>query len=318
MFDFLKMFLPLGLLGMSFAGEAVAEDTATDSSTDKTEGEAEPGEGEKTPDESPEPNEEDLEKELLDKGDDIPFERFKKVVTQRNELRDKGSKSETLQTELEELQGHPDVYRAILKSQGITDDNILDQRMKEAGFEIKEKELPENELVTQLTQGLDLKTKEGWIQAMLRAVDYGAKRHMAPLNEKFANTERDKFVKLKEVEAQELAKKFKIPYGQSGKDEGNVNTAVGKISAYWQGHSEDQPALAKLGHAAILKLALAEEGFATGKKAGTQEEKDRLEDLKASAMEDNAHTSNLKTPSPDASVEEINRFFERNEDKIGS
>lgn len=313
MLELLKMFLPLGLLGMSFAGEAVAGDTATEPSTEKTEDEAEPGEGEKTPDESPEPNEEDLEKELLDKGDDIPFERFKKVVTQRNELRDKGSKSETLQAELEEIQGHPDVYRAILRSQGITDDNILDQRMKEAGFKIKEKELPENELVTQLTQGLDLKTKEGWIQAMLRAVDYGAKRHVAPLNDKFAATEREKFVSAQEKGAQELAKRFEIPYGVSGKDEGNVNTAVGKIAAYLGQHPDD----AALGHVKLLKLALAEEGFIAAKKAGTQEEQDRMEDLKASAMEDSAHTSTAKMPSPDASIQEINRYSERHPEILG-
>jgi hypothetical protein len=103
-------------------------------------------------------------------------------------------------------------------------------------------------------------------------------------------------------EAKKLAEDvYKLPYGEKGKDENNVNTAIGKMNAYLDKYPED----AKLGHVKILRLAMADEGFKIGEKKGVEKEQARHDKLRRSAMEDDAQVTKEGTPQSDWSVSEI-------------
>lgn len=130
----------------SMVEEGAEEDSETskDSSTKKTEGEAKSGEDGKTQ----EPSDEDVERGLLEAGDAIPYDRFKQFVTKRNsKVSELSTKLEDLQSELEELndlRSNPEVYKAILKAQGVTDPTIIGQKLREAGLQSEEERLKVN------------------------------------------------------------------------------------------------------------------------------------------------------------------------------
>ena len=116
--------------------QELAEETETseESSTEKT-AESETGAVEKT---------QEADEEVKDDGSPIPFERFSKVNTQKNEFK---TKAEELEEELEEMRetyNDPDILRAVYKKQGLTEEAI-NARLKEAGHEVKEKEITEDE-----------------------------------------------------------------------------------------------------------------------------------------------------------------------------
>lgn len=282
-------------------------ETSKDSRTKETEGQETSKKDENTDSES-ESQEESSDDEVKDDGNPIPYERFKKVIEQKNKFK---TDYETVHADYEEMAEvfkRPAVLRAILESDGITDPKVLNAKMKEYGIETKE-EIPKNELFKQLTQGEDLKTQQGWFNVMEKMFNHFSKQAVAPLEKKFTDREKTEWVNTQEKEAQSLAKDvFGIEYGKSGKDEGNPNTAVGKISTYLDKHPEH----ANLGHPTILRLAMSEEGFKLGEQKGVQKEKERHKKLKNSAMEDDNQVVKEGTPTSNWSTSEILAWRRKN------
>ena len=284
---------------VSMEGAEEDSETSEESSTEKTEGQETSEKDEKVASESVS-DEEELD-DKVEEGKPIPYERFKKVIEKKNKFK---TDYERLSAENEELSGllnNPTVFRALLQSKGVTDPKILNEKMKEGGFEVKE-EIPKNELFKQLSQGEDLKTQEGWFSVMEKMFKHFSKEALQPIEQKLSQKEREAFVQTQESDAKKLAKEvYGIEYGVSGKDEDNPNTAVGKIAKYLDKNPKD----AYLGHVKLLKLALAEEGTKLGEQKGVKKEKDRQKSLRNSAMEDDAQVVKEGTPSSDWSVSEI-------------
>ncbi len=320
---FLKMLLPLGLLGMmTFEGSgddviSGAEEKASDSETEEgsspkeTEGEVEPGEGEKTQEKESEPSDEDVETKLLKDGAAIPFERFKSFIDKRNAgTKEASEKFSKIQKDLEESKGYldnPKVYRAILENRGLTNEKIVEE-MKRAGFNVKE-EVPQGELDKKFAEGIDFNTREGWNEYNRRQRKHEIEQALTPIMQKLTASEHNVYIKSQESEARTLAKNvYKLDFGKARQDENNPSTAIGKMYAYL----EKNPSHAGLGHVALLKLAMAEEGFAIAKDKGVQQEKDRLKALKDSQMEGDGFVGKKGEPSADAPLGEVIAYAEKN------
>jgi hypothetical protein len=173
--------------------------------------------------------------------------------------------------------------------------------MKEAGFDVSA-DTPESELYNKFSEGLNLNTQEGWFKAIQRAIQYFGQEQLKPITQKLSEREKQEMVSKWTGEAKKLAEDvYKLPYGEKGKDENNVNTAIGKMNAYLDKYPED----AKLGHVKILRLAMADEGFKIGEKKGVEKEQARHDKLRRSAMEDDAQVTKEGTPQSDWSVSEI-------------
>mgnify|MGYP001581959229 CR=1 FL=1 len=246
-------------------------------------------EGEDTEGNEGEP-EVDEEGELLKSNQPIPFKRFKSFVDKRNAERQEFSN-------LKGLLENPDIFRAVLKSKGVTDPKILDEKMKEAGFEIEESPDTKQNLYKKVTEGLDLAKQESWFTAFERMF----KELSKPIEDKLSQKEVGEWVSSQESEAKKLAEKYEIEYGQSGKDEKNINTAVGIMAKYLNEHPED----AGLGHVKIFRLAMADKGIQVGKEKGKLAEKKRNDALRRSQMEDEGQVTREGSPNKDWSVSEI-------------
>lgn len=246
-------------------------------------------------------SEESQDDEVVDDGKPIPYKRFKSVIDGRNALK---TELETLRSESEEMAqvlSNPDVVRAILKSQGITDPAIITKKMKEAGF-TDDQEKPKGELYKQFAEGLDLSKQESWFSVMERMFEHFSKKAIEPISEKLTQKEKQDWISTQETEAKKIAKEqYGLEYGQSGKDEKNINTAVGKIWKYLEAHPED----AGLGHTKLLHLALAPEAKKLGEQEGVKKEKERHKSLKDSAMEDDAQVGAEETPNADWPVSKL-------------
>lgn len=287
-----------------------ADDTA-ESSTE-TEGQDTTGQVDKTNSEGQDAAEEGTDDkemdEALKKGQSIPYERFKQWNEKSKTLKSELDTMKAENEEVAELLNNPEVFKSVLKAKGITDPNILSQKMKEAGFETEES-IPKKELFRKLGDGLDLTTQEGWFEMMERMVGHFSKEAIQPIEQKLTQKEVQSYVESQESEAKKLSKEtYGIEYGVSGKDEKNINTAVGKMAAYLSKHPED----ARLGHVKVLRLALADEGVKLGEKKGLQKEKERLRSLKTSAMEDDAQVTRDGSPNSEWSVSEILAWRRKN------
>jgi hypothetical protein len=293
----------------SAAAESPSEKTGT---TDKSgeDGKTQEGseESDGTDDEGAQSQEDKEAKEveeLIGKKQPIPFERFKQFTEKRNSERGELGN-------LQKLFNDPTIFRAVLQSKGITDPKILDDKMREAGFEVSEdegaEEGNEEKLFQKFTEGLDLKKQSDWFKMMQRMSQHYAKETVKPLEGKLSEKEVGEWVKTQETEAANLAKEFGITYGQSGKDEGNVNTAVGIMANYLNQHPED----AGLGHTKILRLALSEKGFKMGKTQGKLEEKKRHSALRRSAVEGDGQHTKEGTPTSEWSVSELMEYRRKN------
>jgi hypothetical protein len=248
--------------------------------------------------------------EVVDDGNPIPYERFKKVNEQKNKFK---ADYENLSAENEgmaELLNNPIVFKAALQAKGITDPKILASKMKEAGFELDEKtDQTEDELFNEFSKGLDLNSPKDWFKMMKRMSEHYAQESVKPVMGKLSSKDVQEYLSTQEAEAKKVAKEnFGLEYGISGKDEGNPNTAVGKMYAYLSKHPEDT----KLGHVKILRLALSEEGVKLGEKKGEQKEKDRQKMLRSSAMEDDAQVVKEGQPDSTWSVPEIMAWRRKN------
>ena len=319
---FLKMLLFGSFLGMMFEGDgsdviAGAEGQSGDSekpaesSTETAEGEAEPGEGVKTQEKESEPSDEDVEAKLLKDGAAIPYDRFKTLIDKRNAgFKERDEKFSKVQKDLEESKGYldkPKVFRAILEERGLTKEKITEE-MKRAGFTQKE-EVPQNELFKQLSQGVDLTTQDGWFSVMSKMAQHYSKGAIEPISQKLSESERNVYIRQQEEEARTLAKDvYKLDFGKARQDENNPATGIGKIWNYL----EKNPSHAGLGHVALLKLAMAEEGFAIAKDKGVQQEKDRLKALKDSQMEGDGFVGKKGVPSADEPLSVVTAYAEKN------
>ncbi len=332
MFTLLKTLLPSSF-GMTLEGDGGAildvvesgevsettnedSETSKESSTEKTEGTESTGEVEKT-----QPSDEQEEKDLLTKGDSIPFERFKQFIDKRNtkfsEFKDQ---LEDMKVEFEEsqaVQNDPNVYRAILQRQGITDPKILQTKLEEKGFKVQE-EIAEGELMKQFAEGLDLTKQENWFVGMKRMFDHFSKDTIRPLSQRLDSRDVIDRLSSEEPEARKISELFGVKYGNESEDGANLETGVGKLMQYLKDNPRKMN-LVKQEHltkAEALKLALAEKGFSIGKQKGTEEAAKRNDDLKASQMEDSTQTAPAGMPSSDASVHELLDWAAKNPDKI--
>lgn len=283
-------------------------DDLEDPSTLKQDSQEKAGEAEKTAEKTggAEPSEPD-DLAGLKEGQSIPFDRFKKVITQRNEGK---AKLDSMTVDLEEARGfinNPNVYRAILLTKGITDKKVQNEKLKEAGFEVKE-ETPESDLLKQFKEGLDLNTVEGWDKFFDRKMKHFGKGLIEPLQQKFSEKETNEWIRGQETQARKLSKDtFNLEFGKVGQDEKNPNTGIGKIWNYIQKYPEH----ARLGHVSLLRLALSEEGFKLGKQEGLNEAKEHNENLKASQMEDDSGQVREGQPDSAWSEEDLMRWHRK-------
>jgi len=277
-----------------------AESPSEEVSPEENAGEATGGEPEQTP---------DAEEGDLKKGTPVPFERFSKVIQERNELREQGKEFEQLKQQIDAIYGNPNTLRAVLKAQGYSDAQV-DKHFRDNNIDdVKaEPKTSTQETLASLTKDLDLETKEGWLEANYRIAQKVAdERAEAKLEEydrkSMSKREAEKFIVDQEAEAKQLADEvFKIPYGESGKSEKDTKTAVGKIAAYLQRYPQD----AYLGHVKLLRLAMSEEALKLGAQQAQEEEAKRQKDLKASAVESaEVPHGGEETPDENWSVQRI-------------
>lgn len=280
--------------------------TSNDVQLDESEENAEAGDDQQkkseTQDTEDEPNEDSKDPRDL---------AFRKGYNQAKAKFDKSMELEELRAEYEERENllkNPDVYEAVLRSQGITDKNVIAQKMQEVGLQPKI-ESNKAELFKQFTEGVDLNSQEGWLEAMWRMSQAIANQTVTPLKQSISNREKTEIIAKWESEAKELSKTFDIEYGQNGKSENDPNTAIGKIASYIRKNPKD----AGLGHAKILRLAMSEEGYKMGEQKGIKKEKNRNESLKRSQMEDDNKVSRKKEPTADASIKELMDYAAEND-----
>jgi uncharacterized protein (UPF0335 family) len=293
-------------------------ETATDSQSEKTEGqetEGKPAEGEKTVTDESTDDEGKVEaketQEVEDEfkeGQQIPYERFSQINTQR---KDAIERAEKLEQDIENIKASlnkPDIVEALMKSQGYTEDAIQ-QELTNRGFDVKPK-TSEDEMLKQFANGLDLQTTDGWMKLQWRMAKAAAENSVKPVQSKLTEQERETALNRQEDSARKLAKEvYNIEFGQIGVDERNPNTAVGKMAKYLA----DNPDHASFGYVPVLKLAMAEESVQRGVEQGKKAEKDRQEKLKNSAMEgDVQKTSEGGPPPPNASVTEMLAWARKN------
>lgn len=274
-------------------------ETPADSSTDKTAGEAKTGEVEKTQDK--ETVSETKPDDEVKEGQPIPYPRFKQV----------NDKLKGVEAELGEARGffkHPDVFRAMLIARGVTDKKVQDEKLREAGFEVKAEATSDDGMkatLNKLKEGLDLSTQEGWAMYNWRISQLASKESLTPIQKKLSDREQSENSARSEAEARKLAKEtFNLEYGEARKDEGNPNTAIGKMWAYLEKH----PDHAGFGHSVVLRLALSEEGYELGKQEGKKGEQARNEALKNSAMETGEETVREGEPTGDWTVNQLMNY----------
>lgn len=274
------------ILANSPDGKAEAEASqAQTQATDKT------GAVEKT-----QVSEEDVEKQLLESKKPIPYDRFSQVIKQRNEIKKEHEEILERQKAFDDFLSDPSILRTFLSKQGYTKEQI-DDYFREQRIEEQQKKAEE----TQEEQP-DLNTAEGWQKFIDKKISEGVSKALGEYDQKRMSKEEAKtFVSENEAKAQALCKDvYGINYGTPGKDEKDVNTGVGKIAKYLK----DNPGDAHLGHAKILKLALAEEGFKKAEEKGTQKEKERQQSLKNSALEGD-ETTTVKRPDHNSAISDI-------------
>lgn len=339
MFGLLK-FLPFLFLGFMLEGDGedaiggarkdVLSDldnedseTSKDSPSEKTEDEAKPGDGEKTHEPSDEEKESNEEKELLKKGDSIPFQRFKSFIEKRNsritELEGQMTDDGTELEELREFQKNPNVYKAILQSQGITDEKILNQKMAEKGFQVQEK-IPDTELVKKFAAGLDLTKPENWFIAMKNMMEHVSKSAVQPIQDSMSTQKIEANLRSQAPEAKKVSEEYGVEYGDedSKSDANNPKKGIGILLAYLY-ENPVKMKLVQAGHLSkgdALVLAMKSKGFELGKQKGKQEELTRNKNLKDSQMEDGTQTTEVNEPTGDASFRELMDYAEKHPDKI--
>ncbi len=288
-------------------------ETTQETSPEETEQQPETGEVDKTQEETKEETQEETSKVEGEEEESkpIPYKRFKEVNDKFRTVTDELEEMRADFEERDKLLKNPDVYEAVLRSQGITDKNVINQKMQEVGLQPK-LETDEGKLFKQFAEGNDLNTQEGWMKTMWRMAQAIVKQEVSPISQSISERDKTEMIVKWESEAKELSTKLGIEYGESGKTESDPNTAIGKIAGYIRLHPED----AKLGHAKILRLAMSEEGHKLGEQRGIKKEKNRNESLRRSQFEDDNKIGKKKEPSADAPVSELMEWAEQNPDKV--
>lgn len=288
------------------AAKANETQSVDDTSTSEVEAEAAAGEAEKTQvkeELSPEQKAEAEEKVLLESNKPIPYDRFKKVIEQKNQTKEEVV---TLREQIEQINNFlkdPEAVKRYCKENGI---DITGKQDENKSKEVSSEEELESTL-EKLSKGLDLETQKGWQMYQYRVAQLVAEQTAQAGIKKYDQERMTKeqvadFIKTTESEARKLcAEVYNLPYGETGKSEKDTTTAIGKMTKYLDKHPED----AGLGHAKLLRLALSEEGYKAAEKKGEIKEKKRQEELKKAAIETDETSTVDSTPNEDWSVEKI-------------
>lgn len=273
-------------------------ETPEESSTDQQEDQESSGEDvnaedfEESEDQSEQSEESDSDDKEPVEGQPVPYDRFKKIIDEKNASR---QEIESTKTELEDLKSvvttNPEVYRAVLKAKGYTEEAITRQ-LQEKGLITPSEDIDGETFFKKYGKGLDLNNPEtaskNWAIMQQRAL---ADVKQTVVQELTAKMEAEKRTKeaLKKVEI--LAKERDIPFGVIGEDDKKVNTetAIGKLVSYINKHPEK----ANYDPTDLFLLAIGD-GIELGKHKGIKQEKNRQEKLKRSQMEDGVQTKKGK------------------------
>jgi len=248
-------------------------------------------------------------------GEPIPYQRFNKVIKERNSIKGELATLKAQADEMSTILNDPDVLRLALSKQGWKEDKI-NALLKERGIESKtEAEGKTDDVSIQLkdlAKDLDLSTTDGWAMYQYRiaqlAAENKSKEKIAEYDEgKMSEKKAKDFVSEQEKMAKVLAEKtYNIPYGEPGKDDvkRNIETALGRIAVYLDKNPED----AYLGHAKLLKLAFSEEGYKKGEDKGVIKERERQAKLKTATLEGDESARGTETPNSNWSIQQINEW----------
>lgn len=282
------------------------EDTSEESSpetTDETEEESTSAEDDNTEDSEEVTDEVDAE----DKP--IPYPRFKKVNDDKKSAIERAEEAEQQLEELRVQIKNPQVMKAMMKSQGYTDDKIKDTLSEQGIGDFA----GEPQDMSELLKGLDLNKTEDWIQAIDRISEHKAKQMMAPIQQQVSKSQFDREMDRQKVQANEFCKEFGIDYGDENTDTNNPETGVGKLANYLQANADKRNMISQgyLTKADALKLALAEEGMNFGERV--VKENTRRAKLQGSGMETDASSPAGKEPDfSKMSVHETMEYSRRN------
>ena len=284
---------------MEYAREHLGdEETQSESPAEETQESDTSGEDVKTQDSEDIDQPEESESE---EGKAIPYERFKQVNDKMKELETQAERYDADVAEMQEVLKDPEILSVIMKKRGYTDEAISNY-MAEKGIQ------------KPVQKDLNLETQEGWQQLIEQKIA----EKLNPLNHQLSEIQQEKqrlesqrWAETQRKEAEKLATEvYNLTYGDETKDVNNTETAVGKISSYLRANPED----AKLGHAKLLKLAIATEGFKVAKEQGKKEETERQQKVKSAAMESDAFHTKEETPDKDWPIERVLEYAEKHPD----
>lgn len=297
-----------------YPDEPVEAEPTEESSSSEQQSDAS-GEDVKTPEATEEKSGEKVADDEIKEGQSIPYDRWKQKVDQFNSLQE-GVKSKDEQLkQYEDLFSDPSVLTIVRKKQGYTQEAI-DKELKELGHEVKQQETKPKEVnINKYTEGLDMNTQEGWIEAMKRVAADQANTAIEPIKQTLSAKEQaeikakhESWLREEEKQARVLAKeKYGLEFGENGKSENNLDTAIGIMNNYLSKNPQD----AKLGYIKILKLAMFDKGNEIAENRGVAKEKTRQEELKNSAMETDSKISKDEFPTADWTDEQIMDYAEK-------
>lgn len=285
------------------ADESTADKQGTEGQEDTT------GKVEKTGTEVTDGQGEDLEKDLVE-GQPIPYDRFKKVNEERKSLKGEIEQVNARVAEFDKLLENPEVYRAVRKAQGLTEEAI-NAELKEMGVEVEAKDGKE--------PIFDLTTTDGWIKNIQHLIRKELDGRIKPVEQTLTQTQRveqeRQFGVRMDKERQDAEKLAKEVYGIEYGDEKNPqdpSTASFKILAYLQKHPDKVQAAAHgvLTKSDLLDLAMRGEAVKRGEQKGEKKEKERVAKVKNAAMESESGTASAETPQPDWPVSRIREYMD--------
>uniref|UniRef100_A0A6M3J706 Uncharacterized protein n=1 Tax=viral metagenome TaxID=1070528 RepID=A0A6M3J706_9ZZZZ len=231
-------------------------------------------------------------------GKPIPYNRFKEV---NEKYKSSKSELEVAQADLQEARealNDPEILSAIMRKRGYTDEAIT-------------KFIQEKGLNAPSNKEYDFGTVEGWQQYNKDQMQ----NMLAPLQQKLTQAEQkvlqQEAEKARDRDFSEVAKlakdKFDMPMGEAGKDEDNPDTAIGLMMQHLDAHPEDK----NLGYVKLFKTVMFGKGEKIAEELGVKKEKERLAKVKAGAMESESTVSVDALPGKDASIQEIDAYFNK-------
>ena len=244
-------------------------------------------------------------------GEPVPYDRFKQVNTDKKTYR---SERDTAKSELDVAQSDlkearealndPDVLTTLMRKRGFTDEAIT-KYIQEKGLTAVKKAETE----------FDPAQIDGWKAHIREVAKEEAEKATSPLNQKLTKSEQvqqEAETKVRnDKEFAEVTKiaetKFGLKMGEAKKDEDNPDTAVGIMTAYLDAHPDEK----FTGYIQLFKTAMFGRGEVIAKELGKKEEKERVKKVKEGAMESESTVSVDTLPGKDATIEEIDAYFNK-------